>query len=531
MRISKIRIRKFRRFEDLEITGISPSAKLVVLTGPNGSGKSSLFDALLLRYRVQSNYGWYHDVGYYNQPQDPDQDYINRIEVTGHNGQAFARGSLYLRTAHRHDPEFVTQSLARQGDVLENLSLNRLIDADATVSKNYARLASQAMEDLFGDESSAMTFGGYRDKIIGEIQKPLHRLFPDLTFSGVGNPLESGTFKFDKGEIKWFDYKNLSGGEKAAFDLILDFVIKRKNYSEAIYCIDEPELHMNTKVQGALLTELVSLLPESSQLWIGSHSIGMMRRAREMYDADPSSVAFLDFGGQRFDKPVVIMPTVPSRAFWQEVMNVALDDLAALVAPSQVVICEGNPSGPVMGKNSEHDARIYTRIFSDHLPDVTFISAGNSKEVQNDFIGIAAVIPKLAAGIKVTRLIDRDDHALDDILDLQVKGITVLGRRHLEAYLYDDETLQALCASVGKIDLLDQLLARKRQIVADLVAKGSPQDDVKKASGSIYNAAKQILGLTQAGNDAPAFARNTLAGLVKPGMAVYAELKTSIFGR
>jgi hypothetical protein len=53
---------------------------------------------------------------------------------------------------------------------------------------------------------------------------------------------------------------------------------------------------------------------------------------------------------------------------------------------------------------------------------------------------------------------------------------------------------------------------------------------VKSAAGEIYTKAKQILGLTGVGNDQMAFARNTLAPLIKPGMAVYAELKKSIFG-
>ncbi|MGO4600285.1 AAA family ATPase, partial [Terrabacter sp. 2RAF25] len=134
-------------------------------------------------------------------------------------------------------------------------------------------------------------------------------------------------------------------GEKAAFDLILDFVVKRRSYPDAIYCIDEPETHMNTRLQAALLGELVGLLPGNSQLWIASHSIGMMRKSREMYDADPTSVAFIDFSGHDFDQVITLSPSRPTRAFWEGVMHVALDDLAALVAPKQVVICEGNPMG------------------------------------------------------------------------------------------------------------------------------------------------------------------------------------------
>jgi predicted ATP-dependent endonuclease of OLD family len=296
VRISNIKVAKFRRFENLEINEIPSTAKLVVLAGPNGSGKSSLFDALLFGYRVSNGMGWVNDTRYFNRSDDA-QVRTDKIAIQTHGGQAPARGGMYLRTAHRHDPEFVTQQLSRQGPVLDTFNLQKLIQADAAVAKNYARLASQAMEDVFVNEAASTTMGAFRDKLIGEIREPMSRLFPDLTFVGVGNPMEHGTFHFDKGEIKNFDYQNLSGGEKAAFDLILDLVVKRESYADAIYCIDEPEMHMNTKVQGALLQELLGLLPGESQLWIASHSIGMMRKARELYDADPSSVVFLNFGG------------------------------------------------------------------------------------------------------------------------------------------------------------------------------------------------------------------------------------------
>lgn len=40
------------------------------------------------------------------------------------------------------------------------------------------------------------------------------RLFPDLTLNSLGNPLRDGTFRFDKGQNKGFNYKSLSVGEK-----------------------------------------------------------------------------------------------------------------------------------------------------------------------------------------------------------------------------------------------------------------------------------------------------------------------------
>lgn len=529
MRLENIKLNNFRRFADLEVKDLPATAKLVMLAGPNGSGKSSLFDAFLIRYRAD-NYGYNHDPKYYNRPEDPHGDVSSKVIITNHDQTGFPRGSVYIRTAYRQDPEFATSSLTRQGALLDNMTLSKLIQTDATVALNYARLASQAMEDVFVNEAATTTMGAYRYKMIGEVREPMKRLFPELTLLGVGNPLDQGTFQFEKGTTKDFDYKNLSGGEKAAFDLILDIVVKRRSYPNAIYCIDEPETHMNTKVQGALLEELLNLLPGESQLWIASHSIGMMRKARELYDGDPSSVVFLDFGGRDFDRQTVITPEKPTREFWASVLHVALDDLAALVAPREVVICEGNPVTPSPGKNVEHDARVYSTIFAEQLPDVTFISAGSASQVSGDFLALATTLPKVASGMKVRRVIDLDDHSPQDVLAHKQDGMIVLGRRHIEAYLFDEEVLAALCASVGKSADLPAVLAAREQAIADSVGRGNPPDDIKSAAGNIYTETKRILGLTQVGNDRHAFARNTLAPLIKPGLTTYADLKRDIFG-
>jgi hypothetical protein len=77
----------------------------------------------------------------------------------------------------------------------------------------------------------------------------MSRVFGDLVLSGPGDPLQQGSFFFEKGNSKNFHYKNLSGGEKAAFDIILDVIVKRVAYDDTVYCLDEPEAHMHTRLQ------------------------------------------------------------------------------------------------------------------------------------------------------------------------------------------------------------------------------------------------------------------------------------------
>jgi hypothetical protein len=59
----------------------------------------------------------------------------------------------------------------------------------------------------------------------------------------------------------------------------------------------------------------------------------MLRRARDLESQSPGTVAFINFEAN-FDQPVILKPTKMDRSTWQRSLAVALDDLAALVAPS-----------------------------------------------------------------------------------------------------------------------------------------------------------------------------------------------------
>jgi hypothetical protein len=353
------------------------------------------------------------------------------------------------------------------------------------------------------------------------------RVFDGLILSGLGDPLESGSFFFDKGASPQFHYKILSGGEKAAFDLILDMIVKRVAYDDTIYCIDEPETHINTRLQARLLDELVGLLPDGCQLWISTHSIGMMKQARDLKEADPDQVAFLDFSGRDFDAPVVMVPTTVDRAFWGRTLDVALADLADLVAPRQVVLCEGRPGS--QGRKGEFDARCYRAIFAADYPDVDFISVGNEDDVRTDKIGLGKAIQTIVRGTTVLRLVDRDDRSAQEVADLQQDGVRVLSRRHLEAYLLDDEILSRFCEQIGQPDATTDVLAIKAQALADSIGRGNPSDDLKSAAGQIYTRVKALLNLTGVGNAADTFLRDTLAPLLTPDTAVYTALRRDVF--
>lgn len=534
MKIRSVELKRFKRFHHFRAQ-LPDNVRLVILAGPNGSGKSSLFEAFNLWHRTAINKVPTWDQSYYPKVGERDIASVlwnQHVTLNFHGAvpadQESKRKLFYIRSAYRNDPQFELPNLSRQGDPTEEFRFARLIDNDVAVAKNYQRLASRAFQDAFANEAATLTLGEFREKTIGDIRASMERVFPDLLLNNLGDPLVTGTFHFDKGASRHFSYKNLSGGEKAAFDLLLDLVLKRRDFTNTVYCIDEPDAHMNTRLQATLLDELVQYLPQESQLWLATHSIGMMRRARDLERQTPGSVVFLDFSEVDFDQAQTLGPARTTRAFWERVLNVAIDDLSSLVAPARVVVCEGVPPGQP-SRNTEHDAYCYNVIFESEFPDTKFFSAGNSFDVESDRLALVAGIRALASGCTVLRLIDRDDHSSNDVKEFVKRGISVLGRRHLESYLYDDEVLTALCAKQGKPELASALLQDKQDALADAVSRGNPSDDIKSASGLIYVKAKHHLSLTGMGNDAKAFARNVLAPLITTDMGVYRELRSAIF--
>ena len=281
MRFKSAIIKDFKRFTHLTIQGIPETARLVMLAGPNGSGKSSLFDALSSWHRLSTRGNSWNDDYYLKAYSRKELQWDKQqLTVMFHhpepNDPQERKKLIYTRSAFRNDPEFQTNRLQRAPDPLDESRVNRMIDNDVAISGNYQRLVGQLFE-IF--DAKPMMTNDFTEGLISPIRDPVSRLFPELILNSLANPMEDGTFRFTKGTSEGFHYKNLSGGEKAVFDLILDVVVAKRAYNNTLFCIDEPEAHMNAHVQAGLLSVLFELIPENCQLMLATHSIGMMRRA------------------------------------------------------------------------------------------------------------------------------------------------------------------------------------------------------------------------------------------------------------
>ncbi len=368
------------------------------------------------------------------------------------------------------------------------------------------------------------------EETIGDIQRALNNIFEDLNLDNLVAPDEHGTFTFTKGDSQNFLYDNLSGGEKAAFDLLLDIVVKKKYYDDSIYCIDEPEAHLSTRLQARLLVELYSLIPENSQLWIATHSIGMVRKATELWAEDPNKVVFLDFGfradgtSRNFDESEIIEPAEPDRAFWARHYDIALDDLSKLVAPEQVVLCEG----AVQAGSMAFDASCYNRIFSTEFPRTLFISVGSKEDVGKRVAQLVPLIDEIVRGTKIIRLRDRDEMTDGEVERAKSNGLQVLSRRNIESFLLSDEILKRLCGKYEAPEKAEILINMRDKHVAQ--GEGRTVANFKPAAQAVHHVAKQELPLTAPGETKEAFMIDVLAPLVTSDTETYAQFKRDIFG-
>jgi len=207
MKVKRIHMQSFKRFTDLEITSIPEAAKIVVVVGPNGSGKSSLFDAFIHWHRPKAGWGHDGDKTYYQKGDEQSYNRDSAVIVDTHEGTPPVKGSLYVRTAYRNDPEFNIGAISRLASPESELRIARSIQNDQAVGQNYQRLVYETVAGVYDESNDAKSVKNLRDELIGAIRKSMQAVFGDLLLNNISDPLGEGTFTFEKGNVKSYQYK------------------------------------------------------------------------------------------------------------------------------------------------------------------------------------------------------------------------------------------------------------------------------------------------------------------------------------
>ena len=525
MRVKTIRLVGFKRFDDLTIDLGPVPKKIVAMVGPNGCGKSSVFDAFEQQLQAFRSHGteneqFYSKGLFYSDNSKSEQSKQRNVTITPHSGN-LNRKSFYIRTSYRFTPKIEVKQISHLPDILsladEPIST---IALDQRLQTNYQRLLGAsytafAKGDKPGDQ--------VREELIEGINNVLSNIL-DVQISDLGNPLEGrGELYFQKGNTVDFPYANLSSGEKEVIDLVIDLVVKSKEYTQTVYCIDEPELHLNTAIQRKLLVEIDNLIPPNCQLWVATHSIGFIRALQKELKEDSQ---ILDFSKKDyFTGTQTIKPIVPNRRNWMRIFETALDDLTDLVSPRQIVYCEGRAKPGPNRIEKGLDAQIYENIFSDAFPDTVFVSSGGNTELDQRRDIAIEILGKVFKEIEIWVLKDRDmasgklvdESARQIYLDNNPDHHRVLKRFELENYLFDKEILSKYCESTDSL-AFDEVAYD--QFVTDI-----NNQNLKDEVGHIKN----FCGIK--GSIGVDIFKLNLSEHITEETGVYKELQECIFGR
>ena len=377
MRIASLTLSNFKRFTALEIGDLPETAKLVLLVGSNGSGKSSIFDA----FNFLSDET--HNIRQAKTTYDPkDAAKPFTIGAKLHHGGTIGSCSGRRVATDGKTPSFFGRSSLRVMPEIKRVAnagtqINQNLDRpqfftheDRRFFVDVAQFTSQidkALREPTFQGHQADTVAIYRS-YIEPFNHSLRRIFgeSDATTIQIKNfdnsdPQSPIQLYFTKGGST-VPFDILSHGEKQIVILLMNFAVRRELYEDAIFFIDEMDLHLNTALQKNVLREIVEQwIPAKAQLWTATHALGFIEYADESEHA-----VIVDFDDFDFDLPQRLVPA-PRRHLDVFEIAVPRDSLSRLFSGRKVIACEGK------------DDALYNAACDDNTR--LFIPAGNAEQV------------------------------------------------------------------------------------------------------------------------------------------------------
>lgn len=535
MKIKKLHLKKYKRFSDLTIDLGEAPKRIIALVGPNGCGKSSVFDAMLYKnHTITSHVGGQSAKDYKYHSLEGDTTYrSSNIDILLDGGNfpavqqakenAGCKNTIFsFRSSYRYNSDLNVKESKAVSDILKNdFGASSASDIDQRIEQNYRRLNikyNKYMNETDCRPSEA------KAHIIGDLNRAISNCLK-LSIDNLGNiEAGQGTFYFKKEDTtSAFEYNVLSSGEKEVVDILLDLYLRKDEYTDSIYIIDEPELHLNTAIQRKLLIEINKMIPKNCQIWVATHSIGFLRALQDELN-DVSQIIEFKEENKWAAQSYTLVPMVKSRNNWRNLFATALDDLTGLVSPKRIVYCEGRAEPTRTGGERGFDADVFNSIFGEKYPDTLFISSGGNTELDQRSDIAISILSKVFSDVEILVLKDRDmasgknttEADRQMYLSNNPQNHRVLNRFEIENYLFDKEVLKAYCDENGKT--FDEVAYDG--FVTDIV-----NQQVKDNTGYIRN----FCGIVGSINS-EVFKKN-LAKVIRPDMQVYKELEEVVFER
>ncbi len=368
MFINKLQLKNFKRFTDLTID-LAPQQdenppKLVLLIGANGSGKSCIFDAFeIVINKIEKKDSQYyckpicHTLTYRDNPivyngnsivyaiqsdfsvlieldkKKLDYKYSDEkvIVMEAETNIDLEQKKFYGRSAFRYLPRLSKETIGqvKQETISQNLDRPRTyIDLDDKRFENdFDFLVTQTVYEIFNSQIPAQEKLDKINNLLSRVNSSLERIFGNnektsLKFKEFKTPSggEPAKLLFQKGD-SIIHYDLLSAGEKEVINIIFDLYVREPYFQDAIYFFDELDLHLNTSLQFDLLKEITEKwIPDNSQVWVASHSLGFIDYARQYKKG-----VIIDFDSLDFDQEQVLKPIDkhdPNKSYF----NVALGE-------------------------------------------------------------------------------------------------------------------------------------------------------------------------------------------------------------
>ena len=587
MKIKSIKLQNFKKFSNLAIDNLPDTVKLIVLLGPNGCGKSSLIESMEVARKIyglhqipwsDSNFNYYikQDTKIskvYHQPSE-------NIQIETQLSKLSFHGTYYVRNlatplevtlqSLRHVPQ-VTLDLVKEYFIniefhnqigynesewincfnvrtpyrnigtqgggtndstdLKQRTWQRLVDGDPFFIPNWRTLCSQWIKD----SSDFIVRGDFNrwNKIIRDTFFPIEDslktiLDGDWKIINLGDMKQNRGFIFEKDSIT-LTLDQLSSGESAVVDLILNhIVIKKKFGDEVIYVIDEPELHVASAVRGKLIDELFRLTPDKGQLWISTHSIEILEKSLELYNKDPSSVAFLDFTGKNFDQKETLEPAEPTYKMRSRVLEHSIGNLKDRLLPEAIIFCEGEQET----KRGEYSDEVYYRkIFEGRWPIVDFRSVGGKDDVAKEIDSFSHMTGFIKnKQVQILGLRDRDDLLDAETIRLEYleSEIRVLPFRTIEHCFVQPDVLRKFCED-HQLEPNFLLNEWNRIVEERKKREGKEKGKMKWAIQELHRKVRESASHVLKGETTGRF-QLQLASCIKPGISTYKKLEDAIFG-